>query len=234
MRFSLSFDAKKLTLTSMINEHNHDISSTIYSALPKQRKLSPQEKDDVKKMMDLRCNKKLVKNYVKSTTGKTILLKNLDNLRNEKQPNQTSGSVLTETVDYLTGLENEGATVKVMVEETDNKLLGIYFQTKQMKNSFSAFPKLLLVDGTYCLNNLQMPLYIFLVINGNGKGEVACSFLLHEESSSNIANMVKTFKAANPDYNKIQCIFTDKDFKERAAIKQELPPQNYCFVFTTL
>ena len=48
----------------------------------------------------------------------------------------------------------------------------IFFQTDEMKTAFAAYPDVLLVDATYKLNDIHMPLYVLMVIDGNGKTSI--------------------------------------------------------------
>lgn len=145
-------------------------------------------------------------------------LKDLDNIRQSMSEGITE-SVLKDTVYFLKNVDD--AEVQVLID--DERLEGIYFQTARMKDSFDAFPELLLCDATYKLNNLNLPLYIFLVINVNGQGEVAASFLLANETGANLRQMCQIFKSNNEKWNDIQSITTDKDFTERHAFKAEFP-----------
>ena len=51
---------------------------------------------------------------------------------------------------------------------TANVIQGIFFQTQEMKLAFSEFPEVLMVDATYKLNDIRMPLYVLMIIDGNG------------------------------------------------------------------
>lgn len=63
-----------------------------------------------------------------------------------------------------------GSTVEVFTYE--GILRGQLFQGRLMKSVYSSYPEVLLVDATYKLTNLRMPVYILMAINGNGQGEV--------------------------------------------------------------
>ncbi|KAJ8971664.1 hypothetical protein NQ314_000589 [Rhamnusium bicolor] len=89
--------------------------------------------------------------------------------------------------------EDPNSYVEIMTDEV-NTLQGIYFQTHQMKRCFSNYPELLLPDATYKLNNLRMPLYILMEIDGNF---VACTFILQHENSISISYMLNIFKKQN-------------------------------------
>ena len=52
-----------------------------------------------------------------------------------------------------------GAIVEVFVNGK-NVLQGFFFQDKQMKQVFSAYPELLCIDATYKLLELRFPLYV--------------------------------------------------------------------------
>ena len=92
-----------------------------------------------------------------------------------------------------------------------------------MKAKFSSFPELLLIDATYKLNNLQMPVFLQLVIDGNGESEVISVFLITSEDGETISGLLDIFKRHNPAWNEIQTVLSDKDFTERAVYKQHYP-----------
>ena len=72
-----------------------------------------------------------------------------------------------------------------------------------MKAKFSSFPELLLIDATYKLNNLQMPVFLQLVIDGNGESEVISVFLITSEDGETILGLLDIFKRHNPAWNEI-------------------------------
>lgn len=48
----------------------------------------------------------------------------------------------------------------------------VYFHTHFWQSTYNSFPELLLIDATYKLNNLNIPLYVLMVVDGNGESEV--------------------------------------------------------------
>ena len=92
-----------------------------------------------------------------------------------------------------------------------------------MKATFSAFPEVLLVDATYKLNDLRMPLYLMMAIDGNGQGEIVLAFLTTLETEQAITQMVQAFKTHNSHWTSTKVIMTDKDFTERAVFRKEFP-----------
>ena len=47
-----------------------------------------------------------------------------------------------------------------------------------MKEMFFKFTEVLLLDGTYSVNNCRMPLYSILSEDGHGQGQIVANFLL--------------------------------------------------------
>ena len=67
-----------------------------------------------------------------------------------------------------------------------------------MKSTFSAFPEVLLVDATYKLTELWMPVYLMMVVDGNGQSEIVCSFVTVLETEESMSKMIQVFKSHNP------------------------------------
>ena len=80
-----------------------------------------------------------------------------------------------------------------------------------------------MIDATHKTNDLDMPFYTMMSIDGNGASQVIASFLVHKEDEASIRQMVQVFKTKNPEHNRIKVILTDKDMVERNVFKSELP-----------
>ena len=57
--------------------------------------------------------------------------------------------------------EDSSVNVEVFADQDEN-FLGIFYQDHSMKQLYSASPEVLFVDATHKVNELRMPLYIFL------------------------------------------------------------------------
>lgn len=66
-----------------------------------------------------------------------------------------------------------------------------------------------------------MPLYILLVVDGNGESEIVGSFLISDETRATISTMIQTFKQSNPPWEHVQAIMSDKDFVEQPVMREE-------------
>ena len=70
---------------------------------------------------------------------------------------------------------------------------GLFFQDGIMKMVYAAYPEVLLVDATYKLNELRMPVHLLLVIDSNGQSEIFGVFVTHLETADAIRKMVSSF-----------------------------------------
>ena len=91
-----------------------------------------------------------------------------------------------------------------------------------MQEMFSNFPELLLIDATYKLNDVRMPLYIMMVVDGNGESEIVALWIFASEDRISIKNMVRIFKRHNST-DRTVCIMSDKDMTERYVLSEEVP-----------
>lgn len=48
--------------------------------MPKQRRLTGEEKENIVNMLNMKSNKKLLQHHIKNTVGKNVLLKDLHNI----------------------------------------------------------------------------------------------------------------------------------------------------------
>ena len=115
-----------------------------------------------------------------------------------------------------------GTTLEVFTAE-DKQFTGLLFQDHLMKVTFSSYPEIVLIDATYKLNELRMPLYLMLIVDGNGQSEIVAAFLTILETREAITAMVQAFKLHNPNWSLTKVVISDKDFTERAVFQAEFP-----------
>ena len=111
----------------------------------------------------------------------------------------------------------------VEVSKNDNDVLSsVYFQTQSWKKTYARYPELILIDATYKLNNLRMPLYIMLIVDGNGESEIVALWLVVNEDKPTIGHLMDVFVKHN-DTSNTRCIMADKDFTERNVFAEKIP-----------
>ena len=106
----------------------------------------------------------------------------------------------------------------------EKEFTGLFFQDNIMKVTYAACPELIMVDATYKLNELQMPLYLILIVDGNGKSEIVRLYLTSLETREAISEMIRWFKIYNSPWKSTRVILTDRHFVEK---------ENYYFAFFT-
>ncbi|KAJ8281155.1 hypothetical protein GJAV_G00064170 [Gymnothorax javanicus] len=162
VQFRPSKDCKKLVVVSMKMEHNHQIHKEMFQFLPKERRLSLEEQAEVNMILSTRPNKKVLQDHIRKTTGKMVTLRDITNHSNKLVPKPAN---LEEILDKL----QSSGDLTIRVLTVDDTLEAIYYQDEMMKWKFKCFPELLMVDATYKLNDIRMPVFLQIVVDGNGE-----------------------------------------------------------------
>lgn len=123
----------------------------------------------------------------------------------------------------ITKLKEDPLVTLEIFTDQDHNLLGIYYQDEVMKKIYNAFPEMLFVDATHKVNELRMPLYVFLICDGNGQSEIVAACLVVNEQRIVIEKMVNAFKKHNSSYTATNVIMTDKDMNERDVLSEAFP-----------
>ena len=92
-----------------------------------------------------------------------------------------------------------------------------------MKQVFSAFPEIVVIDATYKLLELRFPLYIMLIEDGNDQSELIAAFLLLEETEVSLPKMMAIFKKHNACWESVRVLMSDKDMTEREVLAASFP-----------
>ena len=200
-----------------VEEHSHILNKNIYEHLSRQRVLPEDLALEVKESITLKANnKKLLQQKMQTATGKKVTLKDLSNLR-QKTNQGISKNDISDIVAYLN--QKEGSKVDVMID-SENNFKGIFYQNQYMKKIYERYPEILLVDATYELLGLRLPVHLLLVIDGDGLSEIAVLFILADELKSTVENIVKVFQKHNELWTETKFVMSDKDFVEREAFSK--------------
>ena len=208
-----------LEVTCITEGHNHQLSKELYNHLPRQTALSEECKNGVLNAIKPKANTKLLQQNVLQTTGKRVTLKDIANLK-QKCRKDFNKNYLDNVIGLLK--RNKGATVELLIDD-ENNFKGLFYQDNYMKNIYSKFPELLLVDATYKLLDLRLPVYLQLCVDGDGLSEIAGMFILAEETKDVIKAAVQLFQKFNSNWNETQVIMSDKDFTEQDVFAKCFP-----------
>lgn len=215
---------KKLKIHKLSDTHNHARSAEIYSCLPKQRSLGDEAKIFVEDGVKMKANPRLIQRQVKEKYGQTVTVKDIHNRKAKVKFGQNKTidrSILEEIRDDLNG--QDGVDAEIMVSADTNTLEGIYIQDERMRKYFDLYPEVLIMDATYKLNDRRMPLFVMVIIDGNGESQIVGLCLLRSENYIIVKQMMEKFKSMNPKHNQIKTILTDKSFPDRKAYTECFP-----------
>lgn len=148
-----------------------------------------------------------------------MLLKYLHNVKQKISPRETND--LEAIFDGIKTQEN--VDIEFFVSEERNQLEGIYFQDARMKKYFQLYPEVVLMDATYKLNDRRMPLFLMMVIDGNGESQIVAMFIIRTENYDVVLKMLNKFKTVNANHNEVKTILSDKNFADRRAYTEALP-----------
>ena len=192
--------------------------------------MSLEEKKDVKDALNLKANKKLLQQKIEEKSGKKITLKDISNI----QQRTTNGHDQNDLDHVINLLRDQPGSVSEDIIDEENNFKGLFYQDEYMRNMYRKFPEIIMVDATYKLLDLRMPLYLLLAIDGDGISEIVGLFILAEETQSVIESAVTIFKRFNPSWTETKVIMSDKDFTERDAFKNCFPDAslNICLFHT--
>ena len=111
----------------------------------------------------------------------------------------------------------------------EDSLEVLYYRSGLMKQLFHKFPEILLVDATYNVNGVAMPLYCLMVEDGFGNGRVVHYAATTAEDTEHLQKIVQSFKDENSAWSDIRVIVVDKDFTEWKVLKEEFPDAKLLF-----
>ena len=136
--------------------------------MPRQRLLPGHVLEEVKSAIKLKANNKWLQQKIEQDIGKKVTLKDISNIKYRTRL-PLNRNDLDSVVEFL---QKEGdSSVDIMVGQEEN-FKGLLYQDAYMRNMYMKFSEVMLVDATYKLLDLRMPVYLLLVINGNGLSEI--------------------------------------------------------------
>ena len=68
-----------------------------------------------------------------------------------------------------------------------------------------------------------MPVFIQLIIDGNGESKIVSVFVVSTEHCDTLESLLNIFKENNPAWTEIKIVLSDKDFTERSVYGRAFP-----------
>ncbi|KAL1449110.1 hypothetical protein WDU94_000343 [Cyamophila willieti] len=99
----------------------------------------------------------------------------------------------------------------------------IYFQDKEMKSMFNAYPEIIFVDSITNLLDNKATTYLIVVEDSHGRGTIVAVGILLNEQQETMDWFFKKFKETNPRSCDINIIMSDKDSTVRSSLRNMFP-----------
>lgn len=158
-----------------------------------------------------------VREHIQRQHGKYITARDIQNLRQTmKCRGLTDEDDLWNEVEQL---QREYGSNVIAVPDDSGELYLLYWQSQFMKQMYHTYPSMIFMDGTYKINNRNMPLYSLLIVDGKGKGQVVAYAVVRDETVQSLSKLLDIFKQNNDTaVESLQLVLVDKDYSEITAI----------------
>ena len=121
--------------------------------------------------------------------------------------------------------EDEGFQYSLITDRDEKEIEILFVQSSYMRHIFQSYPDVLYIDGTYCLNRYNYPLYVFLVVDGDNTGHVVGYALVKDETTCTLSSLFCEF-VRKSGVSGVKTVVVDKDQAEIEALKCSLPDAN--------
>ena len=135
LKLRATADGQDLMVTSFVTSHNHDVSRDEYLINPAVRRLDNSTKEEIRGMVKMNANRKLIQQHFSEKTGKTILMQDIHNMASSIVASVTRSSSLpstdmnTDVKDVATLLKKEHPAVDHHFLLDENEVVqGIFIQ----------------------------------------------------------------------------------------------------------
>ena len=195
-----------------------------YAHLPKVRKLNKDDKAHVSELIAMGADKKFIQQQMSTATGKPVTMKDLRNIENrhKQQQQQQQKRNKTDIARCVDKLKNEYNCNIDLLVESDDTHCGFFAQDAHMRSTFETYPEVIFLDAPYKSLELKIPVYLFLIEDANGEGEIVGLGALVREDAESLEWLVQSFMERNPNINKTRLVMAE-DSEERDVLKNLLP-----------
>lgn len=117
---------------------------------------------------------------------------------------------------------------------SENVFEALYFTLPSMDSIFNTWPEFCLIDTTYNLLELDYPVGLMNVVDGNGSTEIVAVCIVANEAEENMSWFLETFKKLHPEAcKKIKSFMGDKDITVRTTVMSLFGVPMYICTFHT-
>ena len=212
---------EKLVLKTAVHSHNHEVSKDIYNSVYPDVRLAPLKGENLSDQIELEPKSKRFKLYLEKKYGTYLTLKDVSNIKAKHiaDPDDITIS-LNNIVEKFTSIQ--GNIFEAVTNQKD-ELQYIFIQTKEGFELFTSMPSALMIDGTYKVNSLNMPLYIFMGSDSMGFGRIIAAGLVVCEKKDIVNSILEKFKQHNKASQNTELVVVDKDLNQMMCLKEAFP-----------
>ncbi|XP_034248609.1 uncharacterized protein LOC117649731 [Thrips palmi] len=220
-------DTKKLVVSEVNLKHSHPVTANIKSCYPEGRRLDKEQSQTVENLLKAKVKPTMIRNLLAGQTSTKVTTRDIANARARMKKAALGGlteeekllDVLQELVD-----EDPGANIHVGQDKEDNMEF-LFFQTSEMKENMAKYPSVTIMDTTYKINKNQMPVVVFMVMDGHGAGRVGGYAFVANELKVTLKKVLECLKQSlgNDTVQKMKVVVVDKDYSEIGALREVFP-----------
>src|SRR2546423_5262374 len=182
-------NSTSVKITSLVNHHNHDCTSTVSYYAPKYRHLSPDILEDIKFFtldghMGARIQYRLLTaKYPDIYIYKRDLYNAIYRFK-ATSPNQRQGdgqSILNKLLELQQ--DEPGWIIKTRLEGPDNRLVGLFWMNPIQVQLLIQYRDVVICDNTCKTNWYDMYLSLLIIVDNNTRTRLVCQGLSEDETS---------------------------------------------------
>ena len=221
-------------ITTVVDEHNHPLSSNIKIHGPQFRQFSKEMKSDILEYISAvpTMGARTVYGLLKKKYPDTYIhRKNLYNAiqevrRSERTKEKDDAHNMLQEL-YDLQKEEPGWIIETRIIGDDFRLGSILWMSPQQVQLWTRFHDVVITDDTYKTNKYDMALSLFMIIDNNNRTRIVAQALIEDETESTFQWILDCIlRGTNCLFPKV--IFTDGDLAMAAAIKAKLPDTHHC------
>ena len=213
--------SEKFVVSNLKIEHNHEVNSEIFKTLYHENRITEEIKNtDLSEFVNLEPKPKKLREELSKIFNVFLTSKDCNNII---QKNKSIKDSLNDQLNNFANSFNQENNIFEVTHDSNKNLKSIYFQLKEAVEIYERFPNLLLLDATYKVNNLDMPLLVFMNVDALTCDKIIACALVESETTEILSDVLNTFKKYNPTSKNLSYIIVDKSMAEISAIKIVFP-----------
>lgn len=185
-----------------------------------------EKRDRIKLLINNSVQPHKIRQYASNVTKVSMTSYDVRNARakHRLEANPCGKSNFELMLDYLNEDLSKDKDMVVDVKTSGNVIASLFWQFGWLRRILHRYPEHLLMDGTYCLNECRMTLYIAMVVDGNNNSVPVAFSIVKSETNENTEHFFLCLIKHNDIVTKkTRSFITDKQFTELNMIKKHFP-----------